>query len=80
LCLAYCWEQSMAISVNSETMPYLEGETVSELLARMNYVFPMLVVVVDGTIIDETDFSTRQFKDEFKDGATIEVIHLTSGG
>jgi thiamine biosynthesis protein ThiS len=66
----------MSIDVNGDTIPYIKGETISELLARMNYVFPMLVVVVDGRIIQETEFDSSQFKD----GAKIEVIHLTSGG
>ena len=66
----------MSIDVNGDAVPYVEGETISDLLARMSYVFPMLVVVVDGEIVQETDFpSTR-----FPDGAKIEVIHLTSGG
>lgn len=66
----------MSIDVNGETVSYVEGETVSELLARMNYVFPMLVVVLDGTILQEQDFGSTAIKD----GAKVEVIHLTSGG
>ena len=66
----------MSIDVNGETLPYIKDETVSELLARMNYVFPMLVVVVDGKLIQEADFNSSKFED----GAKIEVIHLTSGG
>jgi thiamine biosynthesis protein ThiS len=66
----------VSIDVNGDIVPYVEGETISDLLARMSYVFPMLVVVVDGTIVQETDFPSTQFAD----GAKIEVIHLTSGG
>jgi thiamine biosynthesis protein ThiS len=66
----------MSIDVNGDAIPYIKGETISELLARMKYVFPMLVVVVDGKIIQETDFASSKFDD----GARIEVIHLTSGG
>jgi thiamine biosynthesis protein ThiS len=66
----------MSIEVNGDIIPYIEGEAISELLARMNYVFPMLVVVVDGKIIQETDFASSKFDD----GTKIEVIHLTSGG
>jgi thiamine biosynthesis protein ThiS len=66
----------MSISVNNDRVPYVDGETIAELLARMNYVFPLVVVVVDGSIVDEGDFSSVSFKD----GAKIEVIHLTSGG
>jgi len=66
----------MSIDVNGEAIPYIKDETISELLVRMNYVFPMLVVVVDGKIIQETEFKSAKFED----GAKIEVIHLTSGG
>jgi thiamine biosynthesis protein ThiS len=66
----------MSIEVNGETIAHVEGETVSELIARMNYVFPMLVVVVDGKLIQETDFGSSTFPD----GAKIEILHLTSGG
>ncbi|HVP58713.1 MAG TPA: sulfur carrier protein ThiS [bacterium] len=66
----------MSIDVNGEIIPYTKGETVTELLARMNYVFPMLVVAIDGRVIQEADFPSATFED----GAKIEVIHLTSGG
>lgn len=66
----------MSIDVNGDLVPYVKGETISDLLARMSYVFPMLVVVVDGKIVQEMDFPATQFAD----GARIEVIHLTSGG
>jgi thiamine biosynthesis protein ThiS len=66
----------MSINVNGDAVPYIKGETVSELIGRMNYVFPMLVVVIDGVIVQETDFAAVTFED----GARIEVIHLTSGG
>jgi len=66
----------MSIEVNSDTIPYIKDETITELLARMNYVFPMLVVVIDGKLIQEADFTSSKFED----GAKIEVIHLTSGG
>jgi thiamine biosynthesis protein ThiS len=66
----------VSIDVNGDIVAYVAGETISELLARMNYVFPMVVVAIDDRLIQEADFpSTR-----FPDGAKIEVIHLTSGG
>jgi len=66
----------MSIEVNGEVTPHVEGETVSELLARMNYVFPMVVVFVDGALIQEKDFASTPIKD----GTKVEVVHLTSGG
>ncbi|MFZ1947506.1 MAG: sulfur carrier protein ThiS [bacterium] len=66
----------MSIEVNGESVPYVAGETIAELIARMNYVFPMLVVAIDGNLIQETDFGSSTFPD----GAKIEIVHLTSGG
>ena len=66
----------MSVDVNGEVVAFVKDETISELLARMNYIFPMLVVVVDGKVVQETDFGSTKFED----GAKIEVIHLTSGG
>jgi thiamine biosynthesis protein ThiS len=66
----------MSIDVNGDVIPYVKGETVADLIARMNYVFPMLVVVIDGGLIQEADFGSTRFED----GAKIEIIHLTSGG
>ena len=66
----------MSIDVNGDAVPYVKGETIAELLARMNYIFPMVVVVIDGKLIQEQDYISTQFTD----GAKIEVIHLTSGG
>lgn len=66
----------MAIEVNGDSVSYAKGETVSELLRRMNYVFPLLVVVINGERVPEAEFGSRKIKD----GARIEVVHLTSGG
>lgn len=66
----------MSISVNSETIQFIDNETISGLMERMNYVFPLVVVLLDGQIIDESDFGSEKIKD----GTKIEIIHLTSGG
>jgi thiamine biosynthesis protein ThiS len=66
----------VSIDVNGDIVPYVAGETISELLARMNYVFPMVVVAINDNLVQEADFPSTQFPD----GAKIEVIHLTSGG
>lgn len=46
------------------------------LLVRMNYIFPMVAVAIDGNLVQEADFASTGFAG----GAEIEVIHLTSGG
>ena len=66
----------MAIKVNGGGVEFVKGETISELLKRMNYKFPLVVVKVNGEVI-----ATGKYKEtKFPDKSTIDIIHLTSGG
>lgn len=66
----------MTITVNGEEIEFVEGESVNRLLKRMRYNFPLIIVKVDGDIVEKKDF----IKKKIHDGAEVEVIHLTSGG
>ena len=66
----------MAIEVNGKSMDFIEGETMTKLLKRMNYNFPLIVVKIDGDLVKKPDFETTTFDD----GASIQIIHLISGG
>jgi thiamine biosynthesis protein ThiS len=66
----------MSIDVNTLKKDWVKGETVAELLRRMNYVYPMLVIKINGEIIPRTQYATKIILD----GSTVEVIHLESGG
>ncbi|MDO9537072.1 MAG: sulfur carrier protein ThiS [Thermoplasmata archaeon] len=66
----------MSINVNSTTQAWVQNETVKTLLIRMNYVFPLVVVKIDGEVIPKSQYATI----EIPDGSTVEVIHLISGG
>ncbi|MGA1819906.1 MAG: sulfur carrier protein ThiS [Thermoplasmatota archaeon] len=66
----------MTITVNRRVVDFVEGESVNRLLKRMRFVFPLVVVKIDGQIIPGELF----IKTEIHDGSEIEVIHLTSGG
>ena len=66
----------MSIEVNTEKVKWIEGETVSELLQRMNFVYPMLVIRMNGTVIPRP----RYPETEIEDGAVLEILHLESGG
>lgn len=64
------------IKVNGNTVDFVENETVSELLKRMRYVFPNVVVKINKELVKKTDF-----KDTFiPDNSEISVIHMISGG
>ena len=66
----------MAIEVNSRPVEWVENETVSRLLKRMNYIFPMVVVKIDGKVVPKANYVSS----EIPDGSRVEVIHLISGG
>ncbi len=66
----------MTITVNRRPVEFVEGETVKDLIKRMRYTFPLLVVKVDGKLVPG-----KQQKDFLiEDGSSIDIIHLTSGG
>lgn len=66
----------MTICVNNKTISYVEKETVTELLKRMNYTFPLIVVKINQTLIPRNKYRTTIIPDE----AEIQIIHMISGG
>ncbi|HHD16444.1 MAG TPA: sulfur carrier protein ThiS [Euryarchaeota archaeon] len=66
----------MTITVNRRPAEHVEGETVGDLLKRMKYSFPLVVVKIDGRVIAKSAFSSTPIED----GSSVDVIHLTSGG
>jgi sulfur carrier protein len=64
------------ITVNGERMDWRGGMTVAEVLKIRNYIFPMLVVQVNGELIKRGTYD----KAAVPDGATVDVIHMISGG
>ena len=66
----------MTLQVNSRSVDFLEGETITGLIRRMRYTFPLLVVKVDGKVVP----SSQQKDHVIEDGSSIDIIHLTSGG
>lgn len=66
----------MPIKVNSQEIDWVEGETIAELLRRMNYVYPMLVIKMDGAVIPRSQYQEKRIPG----GCTLEIIHLESGG
>jgi sulfur carrier protein len=69
-------ERSMSIIVNGRRTEFKQGETLTNLLRRMNYVFPLVVVRIDGAVIAKSAYDRTMITD----GSDVEVLHLTSGG
>lgn len=66
----------MSIEVNGNTLEWVGNESVTQLLKRMNYTFPLVVVKIDGNVIPRSRYPDTIVPD----GSRVEVIHLISGG
>ena len=64
------------IEVNGKQTKWVENETVKELLKRVRYTFPLVVVKINEKVVLRKDFSETIIPKNSK----ISVIHMTSGG
>ena len=64
------------IQVNNRTSEWFEGMTVSALLESKNYVFPKIIVKINGEIIKQDDWPTTIIRD----GDDVNAIHVFAGG
>ncbi len=64
------------IEVNGRTVGFVENETVKDLLKRMRYTFPNVVVKINGELVKRSDFAETIVPDNSK----IAAIHMISGG
>jgi len=64
------------IEVNSKKISWVENETVTQLLKRMKYTFPLVVVKINNKVILRSNFSETTIPDN----SNIAVIHMISGG
>jgi thiamine biosynthesis protein ThiS len=66
----------MSLEVNGRTVDWVENETVKQLLKRVKYTFPLVVVKINDKVVPRKDFSESIVPDNSK----IAVIHMISGG
>ena len=64
------------ITVNGRKISWIENETVRDLLKRMRYTFPNIVVKIDNELVKRKDYDNTLISD----GAEIKMIHMISGG
>ena len=50
--------------------------TIKSLLEEKNYVFPMLIVKLNGRVVEDDDFAVT----EVSDGDNVMAIHVFAGG
>jgi len=61
---------------NRDEVEWEEEITVSDLLDRMRYTFPHIIVKVNGEVVPREEYDTYAIPD----GADVRVIHLIAGG
>jgi thiazole synthase/sulfur carrier protein len=66
----------VSIEVNSRKVDWIKNETVKDLLKRMKYTFPLVVVKINDKIIPRSDFAEIIIPNNSK----VSVIHMISGG
>ena len=66
----------MSVEVNGRKVDWVENENIKDLLKRMRYTFPLVVVKINDKVIPRSDFSEVIVPDNSK----IAVIHMISGG
>jgi sulfur carrier protein len=64
------------IQVNGEPSAWTPDLTVRGLLQARKYLFPLLIVTIDGAQVPRAAYDTTAIPD----GAAVQVIHLLSGG
>ncbi|HCF56650.1 MAG TPA: thiamine biosynthesis protein ThiS [Myxococcales bacterium] len=64
------------IKVNGESLEHRPGMTVREVLKAKSFVFPLIIVKVDGELVGRDRYEAHVVPD----GADVQVIHLMSGG
>ena len=64
------------ITVNNTDHPFSPRMTISSLLEEKNFVFPLLVVKLNGLVVEDADFADTAVSD----GDDVTVMHLLAGG
>jgi len=66
----------VSIEVNGREVEFVENESVKDLLKRMKYTFPLVVVKINDELVPRNNFSEVIVPNNSK----IAVIHMISGG
>ena len=64
------------ITVNGIKLDWYEGKTVRDVIQEMNYLFPLLIARINGKLIPRNKYDSTEIPDK----ATVDIIHLMSGG
>lgn len=69
-------DRGTRLVVNGDPLDWFEGMTVRDVLTAKNYVFKLLVITVNGTLVPRGSYDEAVVPA----GADVKVVHLISGG
>lgn len=64
------------IKLNGKNFPWEEGLTIEEIMEKKKYIFPKIIVKINGQHVEKEDYSTTIVND----GDDVQMIHLLAGG
>ena len=64
------------ITVNGDPFEWKDGLTVADIIRLKNFIFPMLIVQLNGQLVRRPAFATTAVPDN----ADVQIIHMMSGG
>jgi sulfur carrier protein len=64
------------IQVNGEPLAWQEDMTIRDVLIARKYIFPMLIITMNGTLVARRDYEITRVPDQ----ADLQIVHLMSGG
>ena len=69
-------DRGARLVVNGDPLDWREGMTVRDVLRAKNYVFKLIIVTVNGTLVPRGSYDEAPVPA----GADVKVVHLISGG
>ena len=68
--------KTVSIEVNGRKVDWVENETVKQLLKRIRYTFPLVVVKINKKVVPRKDFPDAVVPNN----SQVDVIHMIAGG
>lgn len=69
-------DRGTRLVVNGDPLDWFEGMTVRDVLKAKNYIFKLLIITVNGTLVPRGSYDGAVVPA----GADVKVVHLISGG
>lgn len=66
----------LIIKLNGRDFPWEEDLTIEEIMKKKKYIFPKIIVKINGQHVQKDDYSTTIVND----GDDVQMIHLLAGG